>query len=120
MGTNYYARPKASDELKYKIIQKVVEGDLGDASYTIPAEFHLGKSSAGWQFLFNHNDWSHFEQSRESLEQKLETCTIRDEYYRPVSPAEFWEMVESKSGYQPSPSASHKDGLNFSDYTEFS
>lgn len=96
MGCNYYARPKATQELKDKIITAVNVGDFKTAKGLMPDEIHIGKSSHGWKFIFNHNDWQYFGKSLESLELFLLACDIFNEYGAPISNESFWEMVEEK------------------------
>ena len=89
MGTNYYAvknRPSLS------------------------APIHIGKSSAGWRFLFQTQDdkwndppvaWSNYEEVREWLYKHVvedKTYVILDEYDEVVSFDEFFRMVEEKQG----------------------
>lgn len=105
MGTNYYAIPKATDELKKKIIEKVTAGELGLAKQLIPDHVHIGKSSAGWQFCFNHNNWEYFGKSLESLDAFIKAAQIEDEYGTPIDYDKFWAMVNSK-----------KDGLDGKEY----
>jgi len=121
MGTNYYAIPKATDDLKGKIIDKVNEGDFDYARKLMPDEVHIGKSSAGWQFMFNHNNWKYFKSTRDHLELFLKICNIKDEYDRAISYDDFWEMVEMKKDAK----ADHQYcsvyfGLQFSNSTDFS
>jgi hypothetical protein len=93
MGTNYYAIPKVSDELKKKIIDKINLNQLQEAKMLIPSSVHIGKASMGWQFCFNHNNWEHFNKSLESIEEFLNSSKIEDEYGKPVSVEDFWKMV---------------------------
>ena len=96
MGTNYYAIPKATEELRKRIISAVERGDFINAKIMIPDKIHIGKSSGGWQFCFNHNDWEYFEKNRESIEVFLLSCEIFDEYDMCISNYDFWQMVEAK------------------------
>lgn len=121
MGCNYYAIKKADDELKTKICEAVNDNKFGLAMELMPKEIHIGKSSGGWQFIFNHHNWEYFQESLESLKEFLLSCDIFDEYNRAISSDAFWELVKNKS-------ASMGDfeygtlhfGLNFSNSTEFS
>lgn len=95
MGTNYYAIPKATDELKKKIIEKIDANELQEAKLLIPDSIHIGKQSGGWQFCFNHNDWQYFGKSLAELEVFLLTCNIEDEYGKSITSDEFWQMVNA-------------------------
>lgn len=96
MGCNYYATPKLTKELKNKIKEQIDTDQIGRARKLIPERVHVGKSSAGWQFLFNHNNWEYFDKSLESLEAFLMACDIEDEYGEPISYKDFWDMVDAK------------------------
>jgi hypothetical protein len=125
MGCNYYAIPKATEKLKNEIILAVNLEDFTTVKRLIPIEVHIGKSSGGWQFCFNHNNWQYFEKSKESLVAFLLACDIFDEYDRPVSNEEFWNLVENKKGGQAhltwngSECGTMQFGLNFSNSTDF-
>ena len=126
MGCNYYAIPKATDDLKKKIIDAVNSNDFVLAKKMIPETIHIGKSSGGWKFCFNHNNWEHFEKSKASLEVFLLACEIYDEYDRQVTNDEFWEMVKAKEEgkghliWNGQECGTMEFGLNFSNSTEFS
>lgn len=105
MGTNYYAIPKVSPEEKEKILKAIYADQMLEAKRMIPERIHIGKSSSGWQFLFNHNNWEYFQKSLESLEKFLDGADIEDEYRTPITTKEFWEMVNSK-----------KDGIDGKEY----
>lgn len=119
MSTNYYAIPKATDELKEQIINLVKEGDFITARKLMPDEIHIGKSSAGWQFCFDHNNWKYFNHNKASLEVFLLSCDITDEYGRDVSNKDFWELVESKKHLKADGDRLFVEGLVFANYTNF-
>jgi len=62
------------------ICGKVNEGDFDGVRKLVPERIHIGKSSAGWRFLFNHNNWEYFKQDLFDLELFLSICIIQDEY----------------------------------------
>ena len=87
MGTNYYAvrnRPSVSEPI------------------------HIGKSSAGWMFLFKtqelqFNDppavWHSYREVTEWLDEyvgKRKLYVIMDEYDEEIKLEEFYEMIENK------------------------
>ena len=80
LGTNYY--------LEYNKCKKCGRSDT----------LHIGKSSAGWKFLFHK-----IPNKAESFPQwifLLEKGTIRDEYDREYTFAEFLNLVRNKQGEQ--------------------
>ena len=56
------------------------------------AKIHIGKSSAGWEFLFNLNDKQYYH-DKESLIAYLKYETIEDEYGREITFDDFWNKV---------------------------
>lgn len=127
MGTNYYAIPKATDDVKLKIIEAVVNNQMEQLKRLVPTQIHLGKSSGGWMFLFNHNNWEYYKTVGE-LGDFIDKCEITDEYGKTIEVKEFKELVEEKQKigtekYTSSQWADHyiiKDGYVFSTSTEFS
>lgn len=97
MGTNYYTIPKLSDAQKEQVIEDVRNDRFTEALDKLPTPIHIGKSSAGWQFIFNHNDWKHFDKTLESLQNFIAQSEIEDEYGSPITSEEFWSMVQSKA-----------------------
>ena len=96
MGTNYYAIRKVDNDLQEKIISKVKERNYEEAKNLMPIEIHIGKSSAGFKFLFNHSNWKYFEKTIESLQSFLKTCYLKDEYGTSMTYEEFWSFVKLK------------------------
>jgi hypothetical protein len=84
MGTNYY--------LDIDVCSKCGR----------PSErLHIGKSSAGWRFLFQFIE----DKARTPLEWQslIHNNRIMDEYGDEMSEQEFWRMVEAKQTLQRSP-----------------
>ena len=77
MGTNYYGIKK-SKKFTWNV-----------------KKIHIGKSSAGWKFLFYHYDElpMDFEKIKKIIREKYD---IYDEYDRFISLDDFIEMVEEK------------------------
>lgn len=141
MGTNFYLVRKLDDTQMVKAMTLLINHDYEEVKETLPQAIHIGKSSAGWQFCFNHNNWKYFH-SKPSLEEFLVSGTIYDEYGRSVSPEDFWGKVHSKKEglnhttymerweeihpgtprpyYEHEPQDFEVDGLTFSKWTEFS
>lgn len=78
MGTNYYIRSKACEH-------------CGHA----PEPIHLGKSSGGWKFHLQANDFRDYH-DWPSMKAWLTGKEIVDEYDRPVPVREFIELVMMK------------------------
>lgn len=110
MGTNYYIRkairPSKLKELKRLVTEdNIYNGTLQEALNEFQ-EIHVGKSSYGWQFCFDHNNGKYYDKSKESINRFLEDAladggSFMNEYDELVSVKDFWEMVNSK-----------KDGFN--------
>lgn len=79
MGTNYYTH--VSDH------PCPTCGSLGDG------EKHIGKSSSGWQFVFQEQSGI---KTRKDWFEYLKDKRIIDEYGEVVPVAEFWDLVEEK------------------------
>lgn len=78
MGTNYYAVKKKPRMVK------------------IYDEIHLGKSSAGWKFVFQEQEQYHnFEEFKDFILNNNEWI-IKDEYGKEISPKELLKLIEEK------------------------
>lgn len=78
IGTNYYAVKK-----KPRIVE-------------VYDELHLGKSSAGWKFLFNECEQFHnFDEFKEFILNNKE-YVIKDEYDRIIQAQELLDLIERK------------------------
>jgi len=135
MGTNYYTKPILPAIVKDKILKFLDDGLFDEARDLIPCRAHIGKQSDGWQFCFNHNDWSFFDKNVDSMKDWLLNSVIVSEYGDIISFTKFWEMVEANkdkldnnkyfsrmvSTYIPQNYGQETHfGLFFSDSTEFS
>ena len=101
MGTNYYAIKKVSKDKKTQMIHYIVNDmyDEFDELYNNEVKrIHIGKSSCGWKFLFNYNNFKYYEPTRDSINNFLsnEDIKIVDEYGRDITLDKFWEMVDLK------------------------
>jgi len=105
MGTNYYIRkairPSKLQELKDLVTEEnIYNGKLQEALSEFN-EIHIGKSSCGWQFCFNHNNWKYFGKSRKEIEDFIQSSIDEggkfvDEYGDEITPTNFWKLVDSK------------------------
>lgn len=117
MGTNYYWRPLITEEEREKIIKKVKNSktiqDIKDfISYNILngrlSEIHIGKSSGGWQFLFNLEVRKYIRSQsfkRKYIDQWLRSGIIVNEYGVEISVDDFWKLVDCK-----------KDDMDYDEY----
>ena len=119
MGTNFYVKRKPSEkdkqhilsllsEDKYQEIQDFLTNDLNK-------EYHIGKRSGGWQFLFspkyarNHSTgekipWMEpypWEENLQSIKDYIgrEDMDIYDEYGEHFTPQQFWEEEVGQALY---------------------
>ena len=134
MGTNIYVIQKQ----KLSDWQKQLDRDIAESiprlwplieeyyQWKKPQPIHIGKRSAGWRFLFNHNDWKYF-QSIEEMKTFLKECDIITEYHEKLDFDKFWKEVEERqiqiesAAIKSNPSwYIIKDEYEFSTSTEFS
>lgn len=121
MGTNIYAIPKAKvAEWKSKFENSIKEAQdanlirllpIIESYYNdrIPQKIHIGKRSAGWRFLFNHNDWRYYK-TIDDLIVFLGQCEITTEYGEILSFKDFWtDVTERQERMTPS---SEKNGYS--------
>jgi hypothetical protein len=79
---------------------------------------HIGKSSVGWKFCFNHNDWEYFKTVSE-MKEFIKSRLIVDEYGTRVSFEDFWKKVTSKQSDKHSHYNHIIDGYEFSTSATF-
>lgn len=106
MGTNFYFIPKMSEEDVQDILlsaKKLAESkdysdleELKNKAHKVVTEIHLGKRSAGWQFLWNHNDLKYYNPDLKSIQKFLKETegTIKDDYGQVYTYKEFFEEIE--------------------------
>ena len=107
MGTNFYARHIPTEQEYEAMQQKIVERNLDELQKLlneVRTEYHIGKRSGGWQFLFAPHIklrvgfWnsgqvvSPWENTLESIKEYLSRPDVQicDEYGRTFTPEEFW------------------------------
>lgn len=114
MGTNYYLCPIIKEEELKKLSNSLKECktlyELKNSIHEITDykkdRIHIGKSSYGWQFLFNLNIESYVPTiSRNNIDKWLTTGIIFDEYDNKVDRKDFWKIVDSK-----------KDSMDYNEY----
>ena len=96
MGTNFYGKKIPTQQELKSIAEMVLEGHIFAAKVQIESfeKIHIGKSSAGWRFCFNHQGekWLDFADFKEFVSQ----FEIFDEYGSSYTQEEFWTLVEKK------------------------
>lgn len=110
MGTNYFkVLPLTQDEIgKLDNLLEQVKSEImesGEISYETKEQFeefskrkiHLGKSSKGWQFLWNHNNGKYYDPNLKSIEKFLnEPGEIINENGEKYTPQSFMEEIRHK------------------------
>lgn len=140
MGTNYYATPFSLIDAHNKKKEKSIK-EAGSMKGLIPIieeyynnrkpkPVHIGKSSAGWDFLFNYNQGKYYK-NKEELISYLKNCIITNEYGEEYNYEGFWQNVVENRKWNGKPTKNHSsitvfassyitiDGLEFLD-CEFS
>lgn len=117
MSTNYYGIPiqakKEWEERKKASIEEVGSKKglipMIEEYYEArkPKTIHIGKSSGGWDFLFNLNKKKYYS-TKQKLIDWLKTVQIVDEYKREHSFDEFWNDVVINRTWNGKPVKSHK------------
>lgn len=107
MGTNFYFIPKMSDGDVQDILlsaKKLAESkdysdleELKNKAHKVVTEIHLGKRSAGWQFLWNHNDLKYYNPDLESIQKFLKETegTIKDDEGQVYTYEEFFKEIKN-------------------------
>lgn len=117
MSTNYYLRRKIPTarlkEIKGLVNDEGIYGGKLDEALSKFHEIHIGKSSMGWQFLFNHNDGKYYKKTRDSIDSFLRAEVgkggkLVNEYGDEMSIDRFWNMVQV-----------HKDGFDLKSYYKY-
>ena len=103
MGTNYYIIRKATREDKKKfheMIDNEQYEELQNELYLFEKQnkIHVGKSSYGWKFLFDANNFKYYDKNEKSVWKWLKDNEndLYNEYGKKISFDEFKKMVESK------------------------
>lgn len=92
MGTNFYVETNDMCAARCH--------ECGQVTGVEQIKLHLGKSSAGWSFLFKMEDGDTVETAYENWLQRLTLGQITDEYGTPYSPEELIARI-AESGEVP-------------------
>lgn len=154
MGTNFYLRKKVSNkdkeellsylDSKYAELRKQINTNpyglryaLDDFYYEVTSDLcpynndiHIGKRSAGWQFLWDYHGGKYYRASLEDIKKFLSNpdYEIVDEYGETFTFEQFFNeevgksLYEGKNGLEEGLSSYFfiSDGLRFSNYEDFS
>lgn len=85
MGTNFYLKIPIHKREKEKIIELVNEDKFEDLVEYVNElyktnDIHLGKRSAGWQFLWDYHNGLYYKPELESIKEFLKKGNIYNEY----------------------------------------
>lgn len=146
MGTNFYCIPKcerknslkniSNDLINYIEKNDFINNDEVDRyieamKSCLPKEIHLGKRSAGWQFLWDFNNWKYYKDNLDSIKEFLKDKIIYNEYGEQFTIDEFFNkeidyclykkdnLLNGSEGEYAN-QYHYNDGLRFSKYTDFS
>ena len=146
MGTNFYCIAKASREQKKQAVKHLNEllSYIKDSDYilpelvqqtfeviNIPKEIHLGKRSAGWQFLWDYHNGEYFKPTLSSIKEFLKDKYIYNEYDEHFTLEQFFndelkdclyadEYHDSGRGSEYSSEYFYNDNLRFAKWEDFS
>ena len=90
MGTNFYLRQKLSEKDKQIVIGLVKSDEYDKVREMLPKDIHIVKISGGWKFHWDHNYFTFFKPSKESLIEWLKSGQIIDEYGEEFTFDQFW------------------------------
>lgn len=122
MGTNYFLRRiKLINELESekqialneakdsKLLTEIVN-EYFDLKVNNVEDIHIGKSSGGWDFLFQLNDKKYYH-DKQSMIDFIKECQIVDEYDRELDFDDFWNNVVSDRTWNGLPTKRHRDSI---------
>ena len=126
MGTNFYGKKIPTKKQLEEIADTVLQGKLEIVKEMLEdfETIHIGKSSGGWRFLFDHN--SCVRPTFEEYKEWVSEFEITSEYGEKVSQEDFWKLVERKQTEKSSIEKTNHpewyiiiDGYEFSTSTNF-
>lgn len=94
MGCNYFLVNRNEAEILEKV-NIILKQENAHHFHCSPMRIHLGKSSGGWQFCFNHNDWKYYSSRLDMLYAWTMKYKIIDQYDSEISYKDFWDIVKS-------------------------
>ena len=121
MGTNFYVKVKLTSKQKDEIRHYLLEDryDIIRALLDEAKDIHIGKSSFGWKFLWDANNFKYFGKSKKEMFDWLKDKDIIDEYDKHYTFDQFIKRIRITEGYDLE--SYYKDNpdsyLDFSYYT---
>lgn len=126
MGTNFYCKTKLTTKQRDKVINSLesiirnlknnnfnednLKVDIVNATEVISKSIiHLGKKSAGWQFLWDYHDGNYFKPTLESIKDFLKDKDIFNEYDEHFTLEQFINNEIKQSLYK---DKNHDNGMN--------
>lgn len=108
MGMNYFAVLSPTedyktnlndvlDNIKHELLHHgKLHWETQERLDNLNRTIHIGKSSVGWQFLWEHHNGKYYDVTLDSIKEFLSNCTIIDEEYRELTADEFFEEIGCK------------------------
>lgn len=99
MGTNYYAKRKLEYPLAFAVNSDDELAQLKEHLENLQPTIHLGKTSAGWNFLAQWNGSRYYNDPISFINFIRDNdLVIYDEYDRQLSKEEFIDLVKTWKG----------------------
>lgn len=101
MGTNFYVKVKLTSKQKDEIRHYLLEDryDIIRALLDEAKDIHIGKSSFGWKFLWDVNNFKYFGKSKKEMFDWLKDKDIIDEYDKHYTFDQFIKRIRITEGY---------------------
>lgn len=127
MGTNYYCRriklineleserQVALNEAKDSRLLEEIVNEYFDSKVNGIEDIHIGKSSGGWDFLFQLNDKKYYH-DKASMIEFIKECQIVDEYDRELTFDKFWSEIVFDRTWNGLPTKKNRDSLYSNEY----
>lgn len=100
MGMNFYVKVKLTSKQKDEIRHYLLEDryDIIRALLDEAEDIHIGKSSAGWKFLWDVNNFKYFGKSKQEMFDWLKDKDIIDEEDRHYTFEQFLKRIRITEG----------------------
>ena len=101
MGTNFYVKVKLTSKQKDEIRHYLLEDryDIIRALLDEAKDIHIGKSSFGWKFLWDVNNFKYSGKSKKEMFDWLKDKDIIDEYDKHYTFDQFIKRIRITEGY---------------------
>lgn len=100
MGTNFYVKIKLTEDQKKSINEYLSKDDYKSARDILDEakDIHIGKSSFGWKFLWDVNNFKYFGKSKKEMFDWLKDKDIIDEYDKHYTFDQFIKRIRITEG----------------------